>query len=67
MSTEESIGYKANSLFISFFLFTYRLKKKSENFFCCLNTLLIIIYKFKLVQNKKTIFLFLWKSLFCEA
>lgn len=63
MLTEEGIGYIANTVFIFLFLFTYILKKKSGTFFCYLNTLLITIYKFRLVQNKKTIFLLLRKKL----
>lgn len=62
MSTKESMSSEANTVFIFLFLFAYRLKeKKSENFFCCLNTHLITIYTFTLVQNKETIFLLLTK------
>lgn len=54
--------YSQHCLYFPFSVY-YRLKEKRETFFCCLNTLLITIYKFKLVQNKKTIFLLLQKKL----
>lgn len=50
---------------LSFFLFPvyFQTEESSENFFCCLNTLLITIYKFQLVQNKKSVFLLMPRKL----
>lgn len=61
-STEDNIGYIANTVLFSFscLLIDWR---KSENFFCCLNKCLITIYRFQLVRNKKTVFLLELKML----